>query len=417
MGLKRLNSLMGCTLSCLIIGFSSHSYAQNHAADWAYFQDGWGNQHAIEDAIDLKALKWRSDSLLESGTRHSYIPRLPDTSTPWTKEERSRAYFGYSRQLIDCETGAFVVTEEDLLDEQGVIVARRSMDIETIRASLLNISNKDLLSWPHKADTEILLACTSASDDSFLKRRREMAKIAPPLLSDTPLEVQLINDKPIALDREEWQADFVKLKKAKPKTPDQVLTMIFQQKVDWLRKVNKPFNPPNLTSAFSSKTQRELEEGIRSQVDWDLLIQVLDQNHIEFGMFTHEYREYEYTGKTLPKTIYQVVVHQIDCRTSTVVPQRLLRYGGSLPRESISKSRIIQTKPVSMKMVWKTLDDDDGRVYLGTILCEAKNRLKKNHEMALIHDLSDDSPTISKDALTLPQDGPTMLLKVREQYR
>lgn len=219
--------------------------------DWLYFQM---YERDTAHAVDLKALRFRSDGLLASGTRY---PRVD--IQPWTAEVSERGWHDYVARLIDCETGLFVDTAAKLLDRDGKTIASyiysRDEQLERLTGRLRSVGTQP---WPDNSET--LLACAAASSPTLRAARARKARAPLPLISAAPItkDLQADSDTLMALTRKRFDLDAIA--KRTSTTARAVFEQLQVQDQQWRRSIAGPAVPaPGLPPARLAAVQAQLD--------------------------------------------------------------------------------------------------------------------------------------------------------------
>ncbi len=173
-------------------------------------------------AVDLNALRWRSDTLLQSASRYPM-----HNAEGWPAEVYEKAWYITESRLIDCQTGANASLSEALLTQDGQVLYERGLS-PAVRS-------------PDRENrrSEIAMACLAAADPDLLSTRHMQAKQAQPPLSALPLVSQLGDDTWVLLEKTDF-AWMDAVSNAKPGTAEALPALIRQQHAQWRRELSGP---------------------------------------------------------------------------------------------------------------------------------------------------------------------------------
>ena len=187
---------------------------------WLYFPM---YQRDTAHAVDLSALRWRADTLLQSASRYPM-----HNAEGWPAEVYAKAWYITESRLIDCQTGANASLSEALLTKDGQVLFERGLPA-TVRRR--DASRDDR--------SEIAMACLAAADPDLLSNRRLQAKAAQPALSALPLVTQLGDDTWVLLEKSQFEwVDAAR--SAKTATAEALPALIRQQHAQWQRELSGP---------------------------------------------------------------------------------------------------------------------------------------------------------------------------------
>ena len=185
-------------------------------------------------AVDLGALLWRSDTLLETASRYP----LHDGNS-WPKELYAQAWYVYVRRLVDCRTGNDADLSEALLDRDGQVLFERSAKSSPRMSAHRNgEGNRWLVS------SETGLACLAASDPKLLGQRREAARQPAPTISYLPTSALLQDDATLLRRKLNFRLDMLMLQAVKAQGAGAILSSIAGQRAQWQRELHGPGAEP-----------------------------------------------------------------------------------------------------------------------------------------------------------------------------
>ena len=181
-------------------------------------------------AVDLGALRWRSDTLLETASRYP----LHDGKS-WPKELYTQAWYVYVKRLVDCQTGNDADLSEALLDRDGqVLIERKAKSPPRMSAHRTGEGNRWLVS------SEIGLACLAASDPKLLGQRRDAARQPAPRISYLPTSALLQDDATLLRSKLNFRLDMPMLQAVKAQGAGAVFSSIASQRAQWQRELHGP---------------------------------------------------------------------------------------------------------------------------------------------------------------------------------
>ncbi|MDR0215237.1 MAG: hypothetical protein LBJ15_14680 [Comamonas sp.] len=207
-------------------------------------------------AVDLGALRWRPDTLLQTASRYPL-----HGSESWPKELYSRAWYVYAKRLVDCQTGHDAEISEALLDRNGqLLLERPAQSAPRMMTDRRDGANRWL------GSSEIGLACLAAGDPKLLDQRREAARQPAPRLSYLPISAQLQDDAGLLRSKLSFQIDLAKLQAAKPGGTSAMLADIARQRAQWQRELHGPGSEPQSAAVPwpDAATRKALEDRINA---------------------------------------------------------------------------------------------------------------------------------------------------------
>ncbi|RZS31903.1 hypothetical protein [Corticibacter populi] len=201
------------------------------AERWLYFPMYEGD---TAHAVDLGALRWRSDQLLASATRY---PR--HGGEDWPEQLYQTAHFEYVTRLIDCQSGVFADLTEALTDDSGKPLIERPMALRHNNPRRAGGGGEE---WPDRS--EIGMACLAAANPELLPARRQQAGITPAPLTYLPTMAILQEDSQALLEQHEFAPDLAAITASTTAaTPRDVLAAVALQRAQWRRNRYGPGTP------------------------------------------------------------------------------------------------------------------------------------------------------------------------------
>ena len=208
-------------------------------------------------AVDLGALSWRTDTLLQTASRYPL-----HGGESWPRELYDRAWYVYAKRLVDCQTGHDAEISEALLDRNGeVLLERPAKSAPRMMTDRREGANRWL------GSSEIGLACLAAGDPKLLDQRREAARKPAPRLSHLPISAQLQDDAGLLRTKLNFQIDQAQLQAVKSRGASAMLADIARQRVQWQRELHGPGSEPGNTVVpwSDAATRQAMEDRINAR--------------------------------------------------------------------------------------------------------------------------------------------------------
>ena len=270
-------------------------------------------------AVDLGALRWRSDTLLETASRYP----LHDGGS-WPKELYSQAWYVYVKRLVDCRTGNDAELSEALLDRDGQVLVERSAKSSPQMSEYRNGEGDRWL-----ASSEIGLACLAAGDPKLLAQRREAASQPAPRISYLPTSALLQDDVTLLRSKLNFRLDMPMLQAVKAQGTGAVLSNIAGQRAQWQRELHGPGAEPKQGVDLwpDDAARKKLEGRINSRTT------LLPFKALANG----EYERWEDVRRPEPQpALPQVQDQGLDDETQRDAEVVALRHGSCLSEVSLS---------------------------------------------------------------------------------
>ncbi len=318
-------------LTLVVCGAGS---ASAHEADWIYFPM---YERDTAHAVHLSALRFRPDGLLEAASRY---PR--HDAVAWTEEQSKAGWYDYAKRLIDCETGFSIETEAQLLDRGGKPVASRPHELDQWIAELGGrLQNPTHRRWPD--NSEIALACISASHPTLKADRARRAATPVPLITNTPTTQTLIAETTTiaAIARRYFDLDAIRA--ADPRSAEQVFDLLQTQYLGWRRSIDAAYVEPVMPDAQLESLRSRLEQALKNIDVPPNTVRLLSAHAVEsLGPWQPVD---EATQDLAPEATRRGTTLRIDCRTGLAVTVANGWYGDDgrlLHSESIPAATALQ---------------------------------------------------------------------------
>ncbi len=288
--------------------------------DWLYFP-----MYARDTAhaVDLTALKWRPDGLLESASRY---PRTGDEG--WPADAAARGWYEYETRLIDCETGLSIGTGEKLLARDGTVIAEKDRADEWFTDWKESLpSELSSHRWPN--NSELFLACAAANDRALRAERAKLAKRKPAFLSDQPALARYMQDTQRMREKAKFALDTEALQEHPPATLKGVFDLLRQKRQAWLA----GFTPTSTAAAgrnaakpakWSAQSKAWLEAqdlslaDLRSAGDGTLEATLVTRSTDLLG------NAYEHRPSKAADANSALLTMSVDCRTGQTAENRIV---------------------------------------------------------------------------------------------